>query len=402
MLQSAPSGDGDFEVPYLNASSVQWEGVVADETEQRTMWASASDVRTYSVRPGDLLVCEGGDVGRAAVYDGPPGFLFQNSLHRVRARGANDVRFLRYVFMALAGTDFLDVLCNKATIRHLTREKLGELLLPMPEPSEQRRISDFLDVEIARLDRVIAVNERNLALLQERWDARVANLVTGAESAGSGRPTTNAFVPVVGSGWRLGRLKDLASRIDVGIAEAATHAFADAGVPMFRSTNIRPNVLEVDDLLFIDPAFDQRNHRKRVRANDILTVRTGNAGVSAVVPVEWAGSQTFTQLITSLHPYNDSYFVCFYLNSLPARNYFAATSWGTAQRNISVPLLANMPVPFPSERAQAELGRLLLAERENFVLSVAAIQRRTDLLRERRVGLVSAAIAGDLDARVAA
>lgn len=76
------------------------------------------------------------------------------------------------------------------------------------------------------------------------------------------------------SGWDVLPFKRLCKRVDVGIAEAATHAYAETGVPIIRGTNVRPNRLE-GEILFIEPWFAEKNRSKYMRAGDLVTVRTG-------------------------------------------------------------------------------------------------------------------------------
>ena len=98
MLQNEPSSALDSEVPYLKAQHVQWNGIRLNELP--TMWASAGDIAELSLKPGDLLVCEGGEVGRAAILgeEPPADCIIQNALHRVRPRQADATGFLFYTF----------------------------------------------------------------------------------------------------------------------------------------------------------------------------------------------------------------------------------------------------------------------------------------------------------------
>jgi restriction endonuclease S subunit len=141
--------------------------------------------------------------------------------------------------------------------------------------------------------------------------------------------------------WQHASLTRIASRVVVGIAEAATHAYADDGVPILRSTNIRPGRI-VGDILFVKPEFANDRGSKLICAGDLVTVRTGNAGVTAVVPPELDGCQCFTMLITSLNKGYLQKYYCYWMNSLSAQCYFSLEGWGTAQVNISVPPRAPM------------------------------------------------------------
>ncbi|MEI6846871.1 MAG: restriction endonuclease subunit S [Chlorobiaceae bacterium] len=177
MLQPEPYNESDVEVKYLKAQHVHWNKIKYDEPP--IMWASTNDIQKYSVQKGDLLICEGGDVGRAALLDEiDSSFIIQNALHRVRAKRKTCVRFLLYLMQHIAGAKWFDILCNKATIAHLTSEKLGALELALPPLIDQTAIADFLDRETGRIDTLTAKNQKLIELLKEERSALISRTVT--------------------------------------------------------------------------------------------------------------------------------------------------------------------------------------------------------------------------------
>ena len=178
MLQNEPQSATDVKVPYLKALDVQWETV--DTSEPPEMWASQCDIEKFSVRSGDLLVCEGGEVGRAGMLaDAPDDCIIQNALHRVRAKGRNDAQYLMYLLEVAASSGWFDVICNKATIAHFTGEKFGDFLVALPPPSEQRAIATFLNRETTRIDTLIEKVEKSIDLLREYRTSLISAAVTG-------------------------------------------------------------------------------------------------------------------------------------------------------------------------------------------------------------------------------
>ncbi|MHC1575309.1 MAG: restriction endonuclease subunit S [Candidatus Methanogasteraceae archaeon] len=159
MLQNKPDSDADILIPYAKALHVLWGSVITDDLPE--MWAKPSDIQQYGIRGDDLLVCEGGEVGRAGVVTSPPEqCIIQNALHRVRAKKSSDVQFLGYVLHAVNSSTWFDVLCNKATIAHFTREKCADLRIPVPPLPEQHAIAAFLDRETGRIDALVAKKGR--------------------------------------------------------------------------------------------------------------------------------------------------------------------------------------------------------------------------------------------------
>jgi type I restriction enzyme S subunit len=179
MLQSKPENSSDIEMPYLKAFHVNWNGISTVNLPQ--MFASIADIEKYEVKNGDMLVCEGGEVGRSAILKSlEEPAIIQNALHRVRDTKIGSVEYLNYLMRSIADAGWFDILCNKATIAHLTGEKLGAIRIPVPSKEEQKQITDFLDHKIAQIDRLI---EKKKALIEKLNEKRIA-LITQAVTNG--------------------------------------------------------------------------------------------------------------------------------------------------------------------------------------------------------------------------
>ncbi|ONO66791.1 hypothetical protein A8D73_03455 [Burkholderia cenocepacia] len=147
------------------------------------------------------------------------------------------------------------------------------------------------------------------------------------------------------------------------------------------------------------PEFSADRDSKAIEAGDLVTVRTGNAGVTAVVPDNLSPCQCFTMLITTLKGDNLSEYYCLWMNSEAAMCYFQLEGWGTAQVNISVPILKALPVVMPPLNEQRAIVEFI----KNEVDKLDALSRQASnvigLLKERRSALISAAVTGKIDVR---
>ncbi|VGO13379.1 Type-1 restriction enzyme EcoKI specificity protein [Pontiella desulfatans] len=160
--------------------------------------------------------------------------------------------------------------------------------------------------------------------------------------------------------WETNRVENIASRVSVGIASAATHAYRDEGIRMYRNLNVAEGYLDDRRMLFIDPDYEYQHRRKRLKSGDIVTVRTGYPGLSAVVKSSQAGSQVFTSLITSPNPeIVFSHFLCTYINSPHGKIQFGQMEIGGAQKNVNAGALAKMFVPLPSLPEQEAIAGVL-------------------------------------------
>ncbi|MGW7003149.1 restriction endonuclease subunit S [Streptomyces sp. NPDC054933] len=138
-------------VPYLRNVNVQWGRIDTDDV--LTMELADDERDRFGVLPGDLLVCEGGEVGRAAIWTHDGGFIaYQKALHRVRPGDNVDARFLRYMLEYSARAGVLVPLTTGSTIAHLPQQSLRKIPFLLPPLSEQERIVEVLEDYLSRLD----------------------------------------------------------------------------------------------------------------------------------------------------------------------------------------------------------------------------------------------------------
>ena len=150
-------------------------------TDNKQMWFSRKEREQYLISNGDLLIVEGGaGAGGACVVNGlSENFYIQNSVLRLRSRGGVSERFVCYVLEGIVKRGYIEMACNKATIPHFTKEKVGEVPLNLPPLSEQEAIVKYLDEETGKIDRAIEVKRRQIALLRERREIIIDEVVTG-------------------------------------------------------------------------------------------------------------------------------------------------------------------------------------------------------------------------------
>ena len=170
---------GAWLTPYLRNLDVRWDRFNVDDLPLMDIRPEEKD--RFTVRKGDLIMVEGRDLGRCAIWDGQSGVVaFQKALHRLRPRDASEHTRYFYYLMVCAnavGAFLADQLPNE--IPHLTGEELRRHRLPKPPLEEQMAIVEALDRETHTFDELIAEAERAVALLQERRTALISAAVTG-------------------------------------------------------------------------------------------------------------------------------------------------------------------------------------------------------------------------------
>ena len=141
--------NGEFK-RYVCAVNVQWG--YFDFTTQKKFRIEAKDFERYAVKKGDLLICEGGDVGRCAIWDTDTEMYYQNALHRVRCKLGISEKYLQYSLWHFKLNGVIDSLCKGVTIKHFTQSTMNKLEIPLPPFAEQQRIVAKIEELFHQLD----------------------------------------------------------------------------------------------------------------------------------------------------------------------------------------------------------------------------------------------------------
>lgn len=183
-MLSPKSKTGMRPVPYLRNENVQWNRF--DLTDVSWMDFSEAEEEKFRLQPGDLLVCEGGEPGRAAVWEGQiERCCYQKALHRIRPRNEGLFPpFLMYrLWMSAMNGEFAGAQ-TQTTISHVPREKLLQLRMPLPPLTEQRRIAAELTRALEGVSTVQSVALERLASAESLPAAFLVEVFDGSERSG--------------------------------------------------------------------------------------------------------------------------------------------------------------------------------------------------------------------------
>ena len=183
--QLARTGRNSF--PYLGNRSVQWNRLQMDNLE--SMDFSPEEQKKFALKDGDLLVCEGGEVGRTAIWASQmENCFYQKAIHRLRGKheGINPRFMLWYMHVAQANGQFSDF-TSQSSIAHLTQEKLAKVPALLPPTPEQDLIVSCIDahetVVEGQRDYLANLRAQKLGLMQDLLTGKVAVNVN-AEAVG--------------------------------------------------------------------------------------------------------------------------------------------------------------------------------------------------------------------------
>lgn len=158
-MLSARRETGAYARSYLRNRDVQWGHI--NVSDLPVMDFRPEDAARFRLASGDVLVCEGGEVGRAAIWKNQlPECYFQKAIHRVRTSEALSPEFLRYLLEDYARTRAFAHFTSGSTLAHLPQEDLRNLPVNLPPRAEQERIVAALEEQFSRLDAGVAALQR--------------------------------------------------------------------------------------------------------------------------------------------------------------------------------------------------------------------------------------------------
>ncbi len=322
---------------------------------------------------GEKLVMRKGDVlfGKRRAYQKKVGIapcdgIF--SAHGMVLRPNEDVVNARFFPFFIRSDVFLD---------EAIRISVGSL-----SPTVNWRDLKELVFELPSLDKQRELAELLWAAEETKWKYR--ELIKTSDDIVKSR-----FVEMFGdyNAAPSGFLRDVSEFVTVGIANAATHAYTEAGVVMLRNLNVRENCLDDSDLVYIKPEFAAKYCKKALKTNDILVTRTGYPGIACLVPEKYEGCQTFTTLIVRLRkdaPVTPTY-VCQFINSPLGKEFVEKMKAGSSQQNFGATSLKQMPIGTPPLAQQQEFATFVAQVNKSKV----ALQQSLDDLNATMIAILN-------------
>jgi type I restriction enzyme, S subunit len=177
MLDNTGS-DNKFYHYYLKSKNIGWLKVDTSSVEK--MYFSLAEMKYCRLKYGDLLISEGGEVGKTSFWEENLDECYiQNSVQKITLYKKNYSRYFLYQSFLLGHIKYYDSIVNQVSIKHLTKEKLSRvvwLCLPLPE---QKAIADYLDTKTAQIDQIIQTINTQIEKLKELRKTLINDVVTG-------------------------------------------------------------------------------------------------------------------------------------------------------------------------------------------------------------------------------
>lgn len=257
----------------------------------------------------------------------------------------------------------------------------------VPDYDEQQAIADYLDETCSKIDEIIAEAKASIDEYKELKQSVIFEAVTkGLDKNVKMKDSENLAIGKIPKHWVKARVKNVATRITVGVVVTPANYFDDAGTVAFlRGINVKEYVINSEPMMYITEETNKELSKTIVHTNDLVIVRDGAIGVTAVIPEKYDGANVVSMIIVSLgSEYNHDY-LCYVLNSYVGKIQFNLTKIGSALSHTSVSSVSNIEIPKPSINEQIDIVNYLkeqhkkldslIAEKESLINDLEAYKK---------------------------
>jgi len=183
-------------------------------------------------------------------------------------------------------------------------------------------------------------------------------------------PSALAWLGDIPKHWEVKRLKCVSPHITVGIVVEPSQYYADEGVPALRSLNVKPHRLVENDLVFISPKANEQHAKSKIYEGDLVAVRSGQPGTTAVVDQRFDGANCIDLIIIRKPHGATSAFLDYFLNSEVATAQVESGTGGAIQQHFNITTAASLQIivpPLPEPAAIAAYLDALVGKVEEAV-----------------------------------
>ena len=399
---SSGSANGKIK-KFITTSNLYWGEF--DFTKVKEMPFTDAELERCTAKKGDLLVCEGGDCGRSAVWDYDEEVCIQNHVHRLRPYRDMNIYYFYYLFYLYKHTGRLRG--KGVAIQGLSNEAIHKIVLPLAPLKEQHRIVAKIEELLPYIDRYAASYERleqvntefpedmKKSVLQYAIQGKLVEQCPEEGTAEElyrqiqtekkrltkeGKIKKEKPLPEIAEdeipfdipeSWKWVRFSEIMSVMSTGPFGSMLHKtdYIEKGIPLVNPANMVNGKIVPSDKMMISESTRRRLSSYILHAGMIVLGRRGEMGRCAVVTEKedgWlCGTGSFF-MEPSMRLY--VYYVATLFSTPYVKSYLGGESVGTTMSNLNHTILSKMPIPLPplaeQKRIVAKLEEILpLCER---------------------------------------
>lgn len=396
------------QIPVLlcNYTDVYYNEEIVSGMQLMSATATKEQIEKFTLQAGDVVFTKDSesadDIAIAAyIPQDLSGVICGYHLSVVRSSAETDGAFVKRFFDSQSAKAYFAVSANGLTRVGLSQYATDNIPTPIPPLSEQTQIARFLDYETARIDELIAEQERLIALLKEKRQAVISHAVTkGCDRAVPMKDSGVEWLGEVPEHWQLTKLKFVVERIVDCPHETPVYDL-DGDYLVIRTADVDKGTLKTDSMYHLNcEEYLNRIRREPLNKDDIVYGREGERwGHAALVPTSdlFALGQRMMQFRAERNICSS--FLTFQLNSVSTYRQGDVDTVGATSPHVNISTIRNYQLMMPPFDEQFSISKYLQEISVALDSLIEEAINATEILQERRSALISAAVTGKIDVR---
>lgn len=368
-MLDAAKNKGEYE-PYLANLNVRWGDFDLDNLSQ--MRFESHEQERYGIKYGDLIMCEGGEPGRCAIWrDELPDMKIQKALHRIRPHDCLDVRYLYYWFLLAGKNGWLNRYFTETTIKHLPGDSLKDVEIDLIDLPLQKGIADVLsslDDKIRHNNRICRELEAMAKTLYDYWFAQFDFPDENGKpyrTSGGEMVWNEQLKREIPKGWTVGKIGQLGSIVSGGTpTTTCADYYCDNGFAWITPNDLSGN----GEKMFVShgerdvtqAGIDSSSAVLMPKHSVLLSTRAP-IGYLAISDNEVCTNQGFKSIIPDAG-YHEYYIYYLLKRNIPA---ISRQGVGTTFKEVSKETLSDFKLPLPPKPIANEFANAVSSLCEN-------------------------------------
>lgn len=360
------------------------------------------NLKSFEIKKDDILLAlTGATIGKSSIYAFESPALLNQRCAILRPLDKMVNSYLKHFIKTDIFREHINLECNGGAQENIGKPEVGDFLMCVPPPEEQRSIAAFLDYKTAQIDNLIEKKEQLLKLLEEKRIALITKAVTkGLDPNVKMKPSGIPWLGDIPQHWNLWQLKRLAQitygvggEIDKGISE---------GVRLLSLPNVTfEGNINLDEEYYIELNEDEKKEYLLKKGDLLFNWRNGSSDhLAKTAIINFEGEFTHVSFLLRLRFFvnSDSRYFRYLLNSMRATGFFSSSKAGV-NNTFNLSELSNLFLMIPPLEEQIIISDYLDKELEQMISIQEVISQAIDKLKEYRTALITSAVTGKLDVR---
>lgn len=366
--------------PYLANINVRWGSFDLENLQE--MRFEADENERYGLNYGDLVICEGGEPGRCALWRNQiPNMKIQKALHRVRVNDEMDSRYVYYWFLLAGRRGALQQYYTGATIMHMTGQKLRTVIIDKPPLDIQTKISDYLE----SFDDLIENNQKQIKLLEEAAQRLYKEWFIDLRFPGHENGESVDAIPLE---WYEDTIDTKVNLLN-GFAFKSKDLEESGLFKLVTIKNVQDGYFEGKNVKYLSKIPDKMPRHCYLNEGDLLLSLTGNVGRVCIVE---GNDFLLNQRVAKISSETPAYTYCLFRSDelfIKINN----IANGAAQQNVSSIRIGKIKHLFPNDKLIMDFERVAGPILKRVVL----MKKNIILLEEARDRLLPKLMSGELE-----